>query len=171
AAENFPFCTIEPNTGVVPVPDPRLAAIAAIVNPARVVPTTMAFVDIAGLVAGASEGEGLGNQFLAHIRETHAIAHVVRCFVDDNVVHVSGAVRPKDYIEIIDTELALADLETVERAFDRTRRVANVGDKDAKVLVVLLDRCREALQAGRPIRALGLDDDDKKRLRELHLIT
>ena len=171
AAENFPFCTIEPNTGVVPVPDPRLAAIAAIVKPARVVPTTMAFVDIAGLVAGASEGEGLGNQFLAHIRETHAIAHVVRCFVDDNVVHVSGAVSPKDDIEIIDTELALADLETVERAFDRTRRVANAGDKDAKVLVALLERCRDALQAGRAIRALRLDDDDKKRLRELHLIT
>src|SRR5262245_15639685 len=171
AAENYPFCTIEPNVGIVEVPDPRLGKLADIAKPQKVIPAIAEFVDIAGLVAGASEGEGLGNQFLAHIRETHAIAHVVRCFVDDNVVHVSGAVSPKDDIEIIDTELALADLETVERAFDRTRRVANVGDKDAKVLVILLERCREALQVGRPIRALGLDDDDKKRLRELHLIT
>jgi len=170
-AENFPFCTIEPNTGIVPVPDPRLAAIAAIVKPAKVIPTTMEFVDIAGLVAGASKGEGLGNQFLAHIRETQAIAHVVRCFVDENVVHVSGAVSPRDDIEIINTELALADLETVERACDRTKRVANSGDKDARGLLEVLERCREALSAGHPIRALRLGDNETKRLREYHLIT
>ena len=130
-AENFPFCTIDPNTGVVPVPDPRLDRIAAIVKPAKVVPTAMEFVDIAGLVAGAAQGEGLGNQFLAHIRETHAIAHVVRCFEDDNIVHVAGQVSPADDIEIINTELALADLETVERATDRVRRMAGSGDKEA----------------------------------------
>ena len=126
-AENFPFCTIDPNTGVVPVPDPRLDDVARLAKSAKVVPSTMEFVDIAGLVAGASKGEGLGNQFLAHIRETDAIAHVVRCFADDNVVHVSGRVSPRDDIEVIDTELALADLETVERVYDRTRRTANAG--------------------------------------------
>jgi GTP-binding protein YchF len=131
----------------------------------------MTFVDIAGLVAGASKGEGLGNQFLSHIRETHAIAHVVRCFIDENVVHVAGKVSPQHDIEIIDTELALADLETVERAYDRNRRVANAGDKDAKVLVETLERCRAALNEGRPIRALRLDENDTKRLREYHLLT
>jgi GTP-binding protein YchF len=171
AAENFPFCTIEPNTGIVPVPDPRLTAIADIVKPQRVVPTAMTFVDIAGLVAGASKGEGLGNQFLSHIRETHAVAHVVRCFEDENVVHVAGKVSPKHDIEIIDTELALADLETVERAWDRNRRVANAGDKDAKALVETLERCRAALNEGRPVRALRLDENDMKRLREYHLLT
>jgi GTP-binding protein YchF len=170
-AENFPFCTIEPNTGIVPVPDPRLNAIAAIVKPAKVIPSTMEFVDIAGLVAGASKGEGLGNQFLAHIRETHAIAHVVRCFVDDNVVHVSGAVSPRDDIEVINTELALADLETVTRAFDRARKVANAGDKDAKALSVLLERALAGLNEARPIRALGFNEEEQKRLREFHLIT
>jgi len=171
AAENFPFCTIEPNTGIVPVPDPRLTAIADIVKPQRVVPTAMTFVDIAGLVAGASKGEGLGNQFLSHIRETHAVAHVVRCFEDENVVHVAGKVSPKHDIEIIDTELALADLETVERAWDRNRRVANAGDKDAKALVETLERCRASLNEGRPVRALRLDENDMKRLREYHLLT
>ncbi len=141
AAENFPFCTIDPNTGIVPVPDPRLDRIAAIANPQKVIPTTMEFVDIAGLVAGASKGEGLGNQFLAHIRETDAVAHVVRCFVDDNVVHVSTKVSPRDDIEVIDTELALADLETVERVYDRTRRTANAGDKDAKAMVACWREC------------------------------
>jgi len=170
-AENYPFCTIEPNVGIVEVPDPRLAELAAIAKPEKVLPATVEFVDIAGLVAGASKGEGLGNQFLANIRETDAIAHVVRCFVDENVVHVSGAVSPVDDIEIINTELALADLETVERACDRTRRVANSGDKDAKLLLDLLERCREALNAGRPVRALALDALEARRLREYHLIT
>jgi ribosome-binding ATPase len=170
-AENFPFCTIEPNTGIVPVPDERLSRIAELVKPQKVIPTTMAFVDIAGLVQGASQGEGLGNKFLAHVRETHAIAHVVRCFVDDNVVHVSGRVSPRDDIEIIATELALADLETVERVHERNRRVANSGDKEAKALVTLLERVREGLNAGRPIRALGLGDGELARLREYHLIT
>src|SRR5262245_24972731 len=171
AAENFPFCTIEPNTGVVPVPDPRLDRIAAIVKPAKVVPTAMEFVDIAGLVAGASKGEGLGNQFLAHIRETDAIAHVVRCFEDPNVVHVSGKVSPRADIEIIDTELALADLESVERGYDRVRRVAAVGDKDAKILVGILERVREALGAGKPARSVKLDANEQTRLREFHLLT
>jgi GTP-binding protein YchF len=124
-AENFPFCTIDPNTGIVPVPDPRLEKLAELVHPEKIVPATMEFVDIAGLVAGAAQGEGLGNKFLAHIRETDAIAHVVRCFDDDNVVHVSGKVSPKDDIEIINTELALADLETLERVYDRNRRVSS----------------------------------------------
>jgi len=172
---NFPFCTIEPNTGVVPVPDERLEVIAAIVKPERVVPTTMEFVDIAGLVAGASKGEGLGNQFLAHIRETHAIAHVVRCFEDDNVVHVSGKISPVDDIEIVDTELALADLDTVERAYDRVCRVANAGDNDAKKTMALLEQVRDALDEGRPVRSLiasgTLDDGVRGDLRDLHLIT
>ncbi|TDJ41807.1 MAG: redox-regulated ATPase YchF [Gammaproteobacteria bacterium] len=174
-AANFPFCTIEPNTGVVPVPDERLEVIAAIVKPERVVPTTMEFVDIAGLVAGASKGEGLGNQFLAHIRETHAIAHVVRCFEDDNVVHVSGKISPVDDIEIVDTELALADLDTVERAYDRVCRVANAGDNDAKKTMALLEQVRDALDEGRPVRSLiasgTLDDGARGNLRDLHLVT
>jgi len=170
-AENFPFCTIEPNTGIVPVPDPRLDRIAAIVKPQKVIPTTIEFVDIAGLVAGASKGEGLGNQFLAHIRETDAIAHVVRCFVDENVVHVANAVSPRDDIAVIDTELALADLETVQRVYDRNRRAANAGDKDAKVLVDLLERVRAELNEARPVRALALDAHDRARLQELHLLT
>ena len=170
-AENFPFCTIEPNTGVVPIPDPRLDRIAEIVNPARVVPSAMEFVDIAGLVAGASKGEGLGNRFLAHIREADAIAHVVRCFDDDNVVHVVGRVSPRDDIEVIETELALADLETADRVHDRHRRVANAGDKDAQALVAILDRVREALDAGTPVRAQALADHELAALRECHFIT
>jgi GTP-binding protein YchF len=170
-AENFPFCTIEPNTGIVPVPDPRLDRIAAIAKPQKVIPTTMEFVDIAGLVAGASKGEGLGNQFLAHIRETDAVAHVVRCFVDDNIVHVSSRVSPRDDIEVIDTELALADLETVERVYDKSRRTANAGDKDAKALVALLERFRAILNEGKAVRTLVLDANDSIRLRDLHLIT
>jgi ribosome-binding ATPase len=170
-AENFPFCTIDPNTGIVPVPDPRLDKLAAIVSPQKVIPTAMEFVDIAGLVAGASKGEGLGNQFLSHIRETDAIAHVVRCFVDDNIVHVSNRISPRDDIEVIDTELALADLETVERVYDRNRRTANAGDKDAKSLIALLERVRTALNEGRAVRSLQLDANDTARLRELHLIT
>ena len=170
-AENFPFCTIEPNTGVVPIPDPRLDRIAKIVSPARVVPSAMEFVDIAGLVAGASKGEGLGNRFLAHIREADAIAHVVRCFDDDNVVHVVGRVSPRDDIEVIETELALADLDTADRVHDRSRRVANAGDKDAQTLVGILDRVRRALDAGTPVRAQGLSGQELAALRECHFIT
>ncbi len=170
-AENFPFCTIDPNTGVVPVPDPRLEEVARLAKSAKVVPSTMEFVDIAGLVAGASKGEGLGNQFLAHIRETEAIAHVVRCFEDENVVHVAGRVSPRDDIEVINTELALADLETVERVYDRTRRTANAGDKDAKALAEILEKVRAGLNEGRPVRALGLPPEAAARLREYHLLT
>ena len=170
-AENFPFCTIEPNTGVVPVPDPRLARIAEIARPARVVPSLMEFVDIAGLVAGASKGEGLGNQFLAHVRECHAIAHVVRCFEDDNVVHVSGRISPRDDIEIIDTELALADLATADRVHDRIRRIANVGDKEARATVAILDRVRAGLDAGKPVRALGLARHEQAAVAECHFLT
>src|SRR5580698_6229158 len=142
-AENYPFCTIEPNVGIVEVPDPRLNALAAIVNPQKIVPTTVEFVDIAGLVAGASKGEGLGNQFLAHIRETDAIAHVVRCFENDDVIHVAGRVQPLDDIQVIDTELALADLESVERALDRAQRQAKTGDKTQVARVQLFERMRE----------------------------
>ncbi len=170
-AENFPFCTIDPNTGVVPVPDPRLDEVAALAHSKEVVPTAMEFVDIAGLVAGASKGEGLGNQFLAHIRETHAIAHVVRCFEDENVIHVSGKISPIDDIEIINTELALADMETVDKVLDRTRRVANAGDKDAKALMEILQVVADGLAEGRPVRALGLAPEQLARLREYHLIT
>lgn len=170
-AENFPFCTIDPNTGVVPVPDPRLNQLSDIVNPQRVIPATMEFVDIAGLVAGASKGEGLGNQFLAHVRETHAIAHVVRCFEDENIVHVSGKVSPQDDIEIINTELALADLETLQKVYDRIIRVANAGDKDAKRSITLLERVREALDAGNAVRSVEFSDDEHRVLQEFHFIT
>ena len=170
-AENFPFCTIEPNTGVVPIPDPRLERIAAIVDPARVVPSAMQFVDIAGLVAGAANGEGLGNQFLAHIRETDALAHVVRCFEDANVVHVSGQVEPGADIDIIDIELALADLDTAERVYDRNRRTANAGDKEGRILVGVLERVRTGLGAGKPVRALGLANHELGLLRECHFVT
>ncbi|MEZ5552116.1 MAG: redox-regulated ATPase YchF [Pseudomonadales bacterium] len=170
-AENFPFCTIDPNTGVVPVPDPRLEQIAALAKSQKIVRTAMEFVDIAGLVAGASKGEGLGNQFLAHIRETDAIAHVVRCFEDDNVIHVSGSVSPKDDIEIIDTELALADMETVAKVFERTRRVAGSGDKDARTLLAVLEVVQAGLDEGRPVRSLGLPAEQLAQLHELHLIT
>ncbi len=170
-AENFPFCTIEPNTGVVPVPDQRLARIAEIVRPAKVVPSAMEFVDIAGLVSGAAEGEGLGNRFLAHIRETDAIVHVVRCFVDVNVAHVSGRISPADDIDVIDTELALADLETADRVHDRNRRMANAGDKDARRLVDVLDRVRDGLGRGEPVRTLGLDPNESELLGECHFLT
>ena len=170
-AENFPFCTIDPNTGVVPVPDPRLNALAEIASPEKVIPATMEFVDIAGLVAGAAQGEGLGNQFLAHIRETHAIAHVVRCFDDENIVHVAGRVSPKDDIEIINTELALADLETLERVYDRTRRTAGSGDKDARALQAILEKVKDKLEAGEPVRAAELTKEEKVAIREFHFIT
>jgi hypothetical protein len=170
-AENYPFCTIEPNVGVVPMPDPRLDALAAIVNPQRVLPTTMEFVDIAGLVAGASKGEGLGNQFLANIRETDAIAQVVRCFENDDVVHVAGKVDPLNDIEVINTELALADMESVEKAITKTSKVAKSGDKDAKAKLAVLERVRDHLDKGEPVRTLGLDEDQKKLIRDLFLLT
>jgi GTP-binding protein YchF len=170
-AENFPFCTIDPNTGVVPVPDPRLDQVAELAGSAKVVPTAMEFVDIAGLVAGASKGEGLGNQFLAHIRETDAIAHVVRCFEDDNVVHVSAKVSPADDIEIIDIELSLADLDTADRVHERAKRVANSGDPDAKALLAVLDIVCEGLAEGQPVRALGLEREQLALVAEFHFIT
>ena len=171
AAENYPFCTIDPNVGIVPVPDPRLAALAAIAKPAKVVPATVEFVDIAGLVAGASQGEGLGNQFLAHIREVDAIAHVVRCFDDPDVVHVSGHVDPAADVAIINTELALADLETVDRARVRAEKSAKAMDKDAIRWRDSLERIRGHLDQGQPARTLALDAFERERLEELHLLT
>ena len=171
AAENYPFCTIDPSVGVVEVPDKRLAALAAIVKPQRIVPAVTEFVDIAGLVAGASKGEGLGNQFLANIRETDAVLHVVRCFADDNVVHVSGTVDPLRDIEIIDTELALTDLATVEKALNRYRKPAGAGDKEAKLLVTLLEKCFAQLDQGKPVRALALSKEEKALLKPFCLIT
>ena len=170
-AENFPFCTIEPNTGMVPVPDSRLDRIAEIVGPERIVPSIMEFVDIAGLVAGASEGEGLGNQFLAHVRETQAIAHVVRCFRDDNVVHVSGRVSPADDIGTIDTELALADLDTASRVQERLRRMANAGDKAARTTLEVVDKVISALDKGIGVRNLDLDERSVKAIEDCHFIT
>jgi GTP-binding protein YchF len=171
AAENYPFCTIDPNVGIVPVPDPRLAALAAIARPEKIVPTTVEFVDIAGLVAGASQGEGLGNKFLSHIREVDAIAHVVRCFDDPDVVHVSGRVNPASDVAIINTELALADLETVERAMQRAEKMAKAMDKDAMRWRDSLARIRKQLDAGAPVRAMPLDQFERERLRELMLLT
>lgn len=171
AAENYPFCTIDPNVGVVPLPDARLEGIARIVAPARVVPTSMRFLDIAGLVAGAARGEGLGNRFLAHIRETDAIAHVVRCFESDQLVHVAGRVDPARDIETIDTELALADLETVEKALDRAVRQAKIGDKKVRFRQTLLERLRDHLDAGRPARTLERNDDERRELYDLFLLT
>jgi GTP-binding protein YchF len=170
-AENYPFCTIEPNVGVVPVPDPRLAVLAGIVNPQKTIPTTMEFVDIAGLVKGASKGEGLGNQFLANIRETNAIAHVVRCFEDDDVTHVSGAIDPVGDIETINTELALADLESVEKQLYKAEKNAKTNEKEAIALRDLLKRISDHLDHGLPLRSMNLDDNDLARIRDLHLIT
>jgi len=171
AAENYPFCTIDPNVGVVPVPDPRLAQLAAIAHPEKIVPATVEFVDIAGLVAGASQGEGLGNQFLAHIREVDAIAHVVRCFAGGDVIHVAGRVDPLSDIETIDTELALADLATVEKALERAVKAGKSGDKDAIRRRTLLERVRAQLDAGKPVRALTLTEEERRELRELSLLT
>jgi GTP-binding protein YchF len=171
AAENFPFCTIEPNSGIVPIPDPRLDALTAIVEPQNTIPTTMEFVDIAGLVAGASKGEGLGNQFLANIRETDAIAHVVRCFEDENVVHVANTINPASDIEIINTELALADLETVQKALDRAKKMSKSGDKDLQKLAVLLEKVQAHLDGGNPARSLGLDAGQLADLYTMHLLT
>jgi GTP-binding protein YchF len=172
AAENYPFCTIEPNTGIVEVPDPRLDALAALVKPEKVVPAVVEFVDIAGLVAGASNGEGLGNQFLANIRETDAITHVVRCFDDPNVVHVSGKVDPLADIETITTELALADLATVEKQLVRYAKAARAGgDKEAQRLVAVLEKCQAVLNEARPISTLELDDEQRAVLKNLSLLT
>lgn len=171
AAENFPFCTKDPNTGIVPVPDPRLKQLANIVKPERVVPTSMEFVDIAGLVAGASKGEGMGNQFLANIRETDAIAHVVRCFDDDNVIHVDGRVNPLSDIETINTELALADLEAVSRAIINVGKKAKGGDKDAKAMLDVFNKIEPFLADGKPARMANLDEDEKKIIRSYGLIT
>ncbi len=172
AAENYPFCTIEPNTGVVEVPDPRLQALAKIISPERIVPAIVEFVDIAGLVAGASKGEGLGNQFLAHIRETDAIVNVVRCFEDPNVIHVAGKVDPIADIEVIQTELCLADLGTVEKSLQRYTKAAKSGnDKEAAALVQILTRVQAVLDQGKPVRTLELSDQERALLRPLCLIT
>ena len=171
AAENFPFCTIEPNTGIVPVPDARLDKLAAIVKPQRILPTTIEFVDIAGLVAGASKGEGLGNQFLANIRETDAIAHVVRCFEDENVIHVNGKIDPLDDIATINTELALADLDTVAKALLRLTKAAKGGDKDAIATKAALEKIQPLLDEGKPARAADLSDDERKAVRGFGLMT
>ncbi len=170
-AENFPFCTIEPNSGIVPMPDSRLEKLADIVSPERVIPTTMEFVDIAGLVAGASKGEGLGNQFLANIRETDAIAHVVRCFEDENIIHVSNQVNPADDIEVINTELALADLESVEKQLQRVVRTAKSGDKDAIKEKILLEKLLPHLNEAKPVRSLELSDEERKLVKGFHLLT
>ena len=171
AAENYPFCTIDPNVGMVPVADPRQDRLAEIVKPQKVIPTTMQFVDIAGLVAGASKGEGLGNKFLANIRETDAICHVVRCFENEDVVHVAGKIDPLYDIEVIHTELALADLESVEKALDRAARQAKTGDKKILARKSILERVREGLDEGKPARAQGLSEDETKELRDLFLLT
>jgi ribosome-binding ATPase len=171
AAENFPFCTIEPNAGIVSIPDARLDALTDIVSPEKTIPTTMEFVDIAGLVAGASKGEGLGNKFLANIRECDAIAHVVRCFEDTNVVHVSDSISPKDDIEIINTELALADLESVEKALEKTSKNAKSGDKDLIKLKALLEKVQQHLDQIKPVRSLNLDQDELAAIYNLHLLT
>ncbi|MBT8074891.1 MAG: redox-regulated ATPase YchF [Gammaproteobacteria bacterium] len=171
AAENYPFCTIDPNVGIVPVPDLRLDQLAAIVKPQRVLPTTMEFVDIAGLVEGASKGEGLGNKFLSHVRETDAIAHVVRCFRNDDVVHVSGGVDPVSDIEVINTELALADMETVERALQKADKLKRIGDKSAAARVALLTEVLNGLSDTGSVRNLDLDKEQGKLIKDLHLLT
>jgi GTP-binding protein YchF len=170
-AANFPFCTIEPNTGIVPVPDPRLQALAVIDKPLKIVPTTMEFVDIAGLVKGASNGEGLGNQFLMNIKETDAIAHVVRCFEDPNIIHVNGAISPKDDIEIINTELALADLDTCTKAITRLERKAKGGDKEAIASIAVLKKCQPILNEGKKLLNLELSKEELFAIRECNFLT
>lgn len=171
AAENYPFCTIEPNSGVVPVPDKRLHQLAAIVKPERILEATVEFVDIAGIVKGASEGEGLGNKFLSHIRETDAIVQVVRCFQDDNVTHVAGKVSPASDIEVINTELALADMDTVERAIMRFQKGAKTGDKEAIASLSILERIKKQLDEGKPARALTFTKEEEPLLQSFHLLT
>jgi GTP-binding protein YchF len=171
AAENYPFCTIDPNVGVVPVPDSRLQKLADIVHPERILPTTVEFVDIAGLVAGASKGEGLGNKFLAHIREVDAIAHVVRCFENDDIIHVAGKIDPANDIEVINTELALADLDSIDRAYQKAVKAAKTADKEAIKSRDLLERVRTQLNLAKPVRAMGLDAKERALLRDYHLLT
>src|SRR5210317_1543295 len=171
SAENYPFCTIDPNVGVVEVPDPRLAVLAGIAQPQKVIPTTMEFVDIAGLVEGASKGEGLGNKFLAHIRETDAIAHVVRCFDNDDIVHVAGRLDPLSDIEIINTELALADLESVERAIERTEKRLKANEKDARARMAVLEKLKACLDEGHRARNVELSGEEERLIDDLHLIT
>jgi GTP-binding protein YchF len=171
AAENYPFCTIEPNVGIVALPDSRLDKIAAIVKPERILPTTVEFVDIAGIVKGASEGEGLGNKFLSHIRETDAIVHVVRCFEDNNVIHVAGKISPASDIEVINTELALADLDTVDRAILRVQKAAKSGDKTAVIEMGMLERIKKQLNEGKPARALAFSKEEQPLLNSFHLLT
>lgn len=171
AAENYPFCTIDPNVGIVPVPDPRLQRLASIVQPQKIVPTVMEFVDIAGLVAGASKGEGLGNKFLAHIRETDAIAHVVRCFESADVIHVAGRVDPLADVAVINTELALADLESVERAIQRTEKQAKASPKEAALRLSVLERLRSCLDQGKGVRVLELTEAELALINDVHLIT
>ena len=170
-AENFPFCTIEPNSGIVPMPDARLDALAAIVSPEKTIATTMEFVDIAGLVKGASTGEGLGNKFLANIRETDAIAHVVRCFEDENVIHVENKINPQDDIEVINLELIFADLESAEKQLQRVTRTARSGDKDAVADKALLERVIQHLEDNQPVRSLAMDEDEQVRVNSFHMIT
>jgi ribosome-binding ATPase len=171
AAENYPFCTIDPNVGVVPVPDPRLEKLAAIAHPEKILPTTVEFVDIAGLVAGASKGEGLGNQFLAHIRETDAIAHVVRCFENSDVIHVAGRINPLADVDVINTELALADLSSAEKAVDRMAKAMKGGDKEAARRHALYKRVRDLLHEGRPARVAECSAEERREVKELQLIT
>ena len=171
AAENFPFCTIEPNSGIVSIPDTRLDKLAELVAPEKLIPTTVEFTDIAGLVAGASKGEGLGNQFLANIRECDAIAHVVRCFEDENVTHVANTIDPAADIDTINTELALADLETVEKSLDRVTRIAKSGDKDAQLQVALLEKVKVHLDTAKPVRTLELYKEEQADIKSLHLLT
>ena len=170
-AENYPFCTIEPNVGIVEVPDPRLDVLASIVNPKKILPTTIEFVDIAGLVEGASKGEGLGNKFLAHIREVDAIVQVVRCFEDENITHVAGKIDPISDIDVIATELALADMDTVDKALTRAQKMSKSGDKDALHEAAVLERVSKHLDEGLPVRSLELDDDDRQTLKPLCLMT
>ena len=171
AAENYPFCTIDPNVGVVPVPDERLQKLAEIVNPERILPTTIEFVDIAGLVAGASKGEGLGNQFLGNIRETDAIVHVVRCFEDENVVHVAGKIDPVSDIEVINTELALADMSTVDKALLRATKASKSGNKEEQAKKQLYEKVAKHLDLGQLARSMDLTDDEKQWIKELCLLT
>lgn len=171
AAENYPFCTIEPNVGIVPVPDPRLEALAEIVKPERVLPTTMEFVDIAGIVAGASKGEGLGNKFLAHIREAHAIAQVVRCFDSDDIIHVAGKVDPLSDLEVINTELVLADMESLEKGLVRVEKAARVGDKSALAKKAVIEKALAGTHDGKLVRELNLEKEELAELYDLHLLT
>ncbi len=170
-ASNYPFCTIDPNKGIVPVPDPRLDALTGLYHPQKTTPTTIEFYDIAGLVKGASEGEGLGNQFLGHIKEVEAILHVVRCFDDPNIIHVSGNVDPARDIEVINTELCLKDLETISARFEKTEKLARSGDKEAREKLPLYEKVKKALEEGLPIRLLGLNDEEKKAVRDLAFLT